>query len=147
MGVRKVDKNTASAAAETAAPRQASGPAEYVVSVDGKDVFMAFEGNMVTVDGRVFRVAIKPQSTEGAAPAPVSTGGQVTEVKSQMPGAVYKLLVKVGEEVKAGEAILILEAMKMEMEVASPVNGTIQSLNLSVGDQVATGQVLATIRA
>jgi pyruvate carboxylase subunit B len=64
-----------------------------------------------------------------------------------MPGAVYKVLAKAGEEVKAGEAILILEAMKMEMEVASPVNGTVQSLSLPVGDQVTTGQVLATIRA
>ena len=151
VGVRKIEKPAAAAPAPSAPVSgpvrgPASGPAEYVVSIDGNDVFMAFEGNMVTVDGRIFRVAIKPQTSSGPAPKVESSGGEVTEVKSQMPGAVYKLLAKVGDQVKSGEAILILEAMKMEMEVASPVNGTIQSLRLSVGDQVATGQVLATIR-
>ena len=109
---------------------------------------MAFEGNMATVDGKVFRVGIKPQATGPADPSgSQSSGGEATEVKSQMPGAVYKVLVKSGERVKAGEAILILEAMKMEMEVSTPVDGKVQSLNVAVGDQVATGQVLATIES
>lgn len=76
-----------------------------------------------------------------------SQGGGVTEIKSQMPGAVYKQLVHVGDHVRAGEAILILEAMKMEMEIASTVDGTVDEVRFAVGDQVATGQVLATIRA
>jgi pyruvate carboxylase subunit B len=62
-----------------------------------------------------------------------------------MPGAVFKQLVKKGDRVRAGEAILILEAMKMEMEVASPVDGQVSEISVSVGDQVATGQVLARI--
>ena len=151
VGVRKVDKSPAAEATTTAAPAApaaSGGPAEYLVSVDGKDIFMAFEGNMVTVDGKVFRVGIKPQATGPAGPSgSQSSGGEATEVKSQMPGAVYKVLVKSGERVKAGEAILILEAMKMEMEVSTPVDGKVQSLNVAVGDQVATGQVLATIES
>ena len=67
-------------------------------------------------------------------------------MKLQMPGAVYKQLVHVGDHVRAGEALLILEAMKMEMEVASPVDGIVDEVLFAVGDQVATGQVLATIR-
>ena len=141
IGVRKIDKSVAEAppAAKT------SGPAEYVVTVNGEDLFMAFEGNMVTVDGKVYRVGIKPQSGTAEPAAKSSGGGTVTEVRSQMPGAVYKQLVHVGDLVRAGEAILILEAMKMEMEVASPVDGTIEEVRFAVGDQVATGQVLATI--
>ncbi len=140
-GVRKVDKTEASQPAPAATQQ---GPAEYVVSVNGEDIFMAFEGNMVTVDGKVYRVGIKPQ-TSGATEKATTGGADVTEVKSQMPGAVFKQLVKKGDRVRAGEAIIILEAMKMEMEVASPVDGQISEISVGVGDQVATGQTLAKI--
>ncbi len=102
---------------------------------------------MVTVDGKVYRVAIKPQTADSSATAAAADTGSITEVKSQMPGAVYKQLVHVGDHVRAGEAILILEAMKMEMEIASPVDGTIDEVRFAVGDQVATGQTLVTIRS
>jgi pyruvate carboxylase subunit B len=140
-GVRKIDK---SLAAESP-PANGKQPAEYVVTVNGEDVFMAFQGNMVTVDGKVYRVAIKPQDGAKESATTSTESGAVTEVKSQMPGAVYKQMVHVGDHVRAGEGILILEAMKMEMEVASPVDGTIEEVRFAVGDQVATGQVLATI--
>ena len=150
VGVRKIDKAAEAAAAAgpatPAVPATTAGPAEYVVSVNGEDVFMAFEGNMVTVDGKVYRVDIKPQDSSKSPSEAPESGGQVTEVKSQMPGAVFKQLVHVGDRVRAGEAILILEAMKMEMEVASPVDGMVDEVRFAVGDQVATGQVLATIR-
>lgn len=141
-GVRKVDKTQASQSAP-ATPQQ--GPAEYVVSVNGEDVFMAFEGNMVTVDGKVYRVGIKPQAGGGSTERASTADADVTEVESQMPGVVFKQLVKKGDRVRAGEAILILEAMKMEMEVASPVDGHVSEISVGVGDQVATGQVLAKI--
>ena len=64
-----------------------------------------------------------------------------------MPGAVFKQLAQPGQSVREGEPILILEAMKMEMEVPSPATGTIQEIHFSVGDHVATGQVLATIKS
>ncbi len=145
IGVRKIDKHQVQAAPPAAVPQ--TGPAEYVVNVNGEDIFMAFEGNMVTVGDKVYRVAIKPQSAATSTPAPATDAGAVTEVKSQMPGVVYKQLVHVGDHVRAGEAILILEAMKMEMEIASPVDGTIDEMRIAVGDQVATGQTLATIRS
>ncbi|MCH1495110.1 MAG: biotin/lipoyl-binding protein, partial [Rubripirellula sp.] len=146
VGVRKIDPNAASEAPAAPAPAKEGQPAEYVVSVDGKNVFMAFEGNMVTVEGRVFRVGIKPQGEAGASPSSESTSGDLSEVTSQMPGAVFKVLAKPGDSVKSGAPVLILEAMKMEMEVASPVDGVVDSIKVNVGDQVATGQVLATIR-
>lgn len=115
------------------------------MTVNGEDVFMAFEGNMATVEGKVYRVGIKPHSPADDSSEPRQRGA-VTEIKSQSPGAVYKQLVHAGDHVRAGEAILILEAMKMEMEVASTVGGTVDDVRFAVGDQVATGQVLATIR-
>ncbi|MDG2221863.1 MAG: biotin/lipoyl-binding protein [Rubripirellula sp.] len=153
VGVRKIDKAAEAAAATpatgTTAGAKPDGPAEYMVTVNGEEIFMAFEGNMVTVDGKVYRVGIQPHEATGGSTGGGSTGtagGSVTEVKSQMPGAVYKQLLKSGDRVRAGEAILILEAMKMEMEVASPVDGTVDEIKFAVGDQVHTGQVLATIR-
>ncbi len=145
IGVRKVDKTAAEADASTPAAKT-TGPSEYTVTVNGQDIFMAFEGNMVTVDGRVYRVAIQQESQKEASAA-ASSSASLTEVKSQMPGAVYKQLVHAGDHVRAGEPMLILEAMKMEMEVQSPVDGTVDEILFAVGDQVATGQVLATIKS
>ena len=65
---------------------------------------------------------------------------------AQMPGAVYRVVAKVGDKVDEGQAIVILEAMKMEMEVPAPAGGTIQAINVAVGQQVTTGEVLATIQ-
>ena len=142
VGVRKIDKSQASPPTPAVAQQ---GPAEYVVTVNGEDVFMAFEGNMVTVDGNVYRVGIKPQAA-GGTPAQTSVvAADKIEVRSQMPGTVFKQLVQKGARVRAGEAIFILEAMKMEMEVASSVDGIIADILVAVGDQVATGQVLVTI--
>ncbi len=146
IGVRKIDKLAASHDAP-APPPATSGPSEYTVTVNGQDIFMAFEGNMVTVDGKVYRVAIKPDAGKDSAPTATKTGASVTEVTSQMPGAVYKQLVHAGDHVRAGEPMLILEAMKMEMEVQSPVDGTVEEIRFAVGDQVHTGQVLATIKS
>ncbi|HIE98031.1 MAG TPA: biotin/lipoyl-binding protein [Fuerstia sp.] len=146
VGVRKIDK-AAQAAAAAPAPSGARKPAEYNVTVDGKDYFMAFEGNMATVNGKAFRVDIKTVESGSAAQEEGGTATQVTAVKSQMPGAVFKVLVSAGDRVAEGQAVLILEAMKMEMEIAAPIAGTIAAVNVAVGEQVATGQVLASINA
>jgi pyruvate carboxylase subunit B len=91
-----------------------------------------------------------PVAAAAAAPAPVAaapvpSAGTGEEVKSQMPGAVVKVLVAAGSAVKAGDTLLVMEAMKMEVEVKSPVDGTVTGVSVSAGDQVASGQSLATI--
>jgi biotin carboxyl carrier protein len=62
-----------------------------------------------------------------------------------MPGKVIRLLANVGDQVEAGTAILVLEAMKMEMPINAPAAGTIDAINVAAGDQVAGGDVLATL--
>ena len=77
-----------------------------------------------------------------AAPAPVGAG---EAVKAPMPGTIMKINVAVGDKVKKGDIVCVLEAMKMENEIFAPVDGTITSLPVSKGASVQTDEVLATI--
>ena len=92
----------------------------------------------VHLNGRTYKWERVEPGSSGAE----DEGGLV----APMPGKVLEVLVSQGDVVKSGAPLMVLEAMKMEMEVASPADGVIESINVAVGDQVATGQVLATIR-
>jgi pyruvate carboxylase subunit B len=144
LGVRKVDP---AAAAQPAAAAPAEGqPAEYALTVNGREYFLAFEGNNVTVDGNVYQVAIKDRTAKsGTAGAPAATSSSSTEVEAQMPGVVLKIVAPAGTQVKAGETLLVLEAMKMEVAVAAPCNGTVQEVLVSEGQHVANHEKLATV--
>jgi len=63
-----------------------------------------------------------------------------------MAGVVTKILKKVGEKVKAGETVLIIEAMKMENPIASPEDGEIAEIVVKEGDKVASGDVLVYLK-
>ena len=81
-----------------------------------------------------------------AAPAPVAAGsaGNI-EVKAGAAGKVFKIEASVGQSVKKGDAVLIIEAMKMEIPVVAPEDGTVASINVAVGDPIDAGTVLATL--
>ena len=70
--------------------------------------------------------------------------GAVT-VKAPMPGNIPDVKVKAGDSVKAGDVLVILEAMKMEIPVVAPEDGTVASIDVAVGDTVEAGAVLATL--
>ncbi len=113
----------------------------------------------VIVDGEKFvveiaegEVELKPQ----AAPAKEATSSEepqamgeaapgMTEIKAAVPGNVWKILVNPGDRVKAGDKIMILEAMKMEIDVPAPKDGVIAHIAVRVNDTVQEGQVLATM--
>ena len=80
-----------------------------------------------------------------AAPAvaPVSADG--TQVKAPMPGTILAVKKNVGEAVKAGDVIVVLEAMKMENDIVAPCDGTVKSINAPKGSTVNTDDVLAVI--
>ena len=78
-----------------------------------------------------------------AAPAPVSAEG--TQVKAPMPGTILAVKKNVGDAVKAGAVIVVLEAMKMENDIVAPCDGTIKSINAPKGTTVNTDDVLAVI--
>ena len=67
------------------------------------------------------------------------------KVNAPMQGKILSIKASVGQSVKKGEVLMILEAMKMENEIVAPENGTIASINVASGDKVESGAVLATL--
>ena len=84
------------------------------------------------------------QSTPKPQPQVVNTQG-AGSVNAPMPGTINDVLVKVGDSVKKGQVLLILEAMKMENELMASCDGTISAINISKGSSVSVGDVLITI--
>lgn len=78
-----------------------------------------------------------------APPSPHPTDGTV--VAAPLPGNVLSINVTAGEEVKEGDVLLLIEAMKMENEVVAPCGGIVQKIAVSPGQMVSTGDVLAVI--
>ena len=80
-----------------------------------------------------------------AAPAPEAGAAGGIEVTAQVPGKVFKVVKNVGDSVEAGETVIILESMKMEIPVVAPEAGTVASINKNAGDAVESGDLLATL--
>ena len=117
----------------------------------------------ITVNGTVYEVSVEeggagsapvraaaPKAAPKAAPAaadPKAAAGAAgsVEVTDSVPGKVFKIEANTGATVKAGDPIVILEAMKMEIPVVAPEDGTVASINVAVGDAVESGDVLATM--
>lgn len=78
-------------------------------------------------------------------PAAESGGSDQETITAPLPGAILDVCKRVGDEVQAGEVVLILEAMKMENEIAAPVAGRIAAVHVEPGQTVDMGQVLVTI--
>ncbi len=79
-----------------------------------------------------------------AAPKAAGAAGNI-KVEAGAAGKIFKVEAKVGQAVKKGDAVIILEAMKMEIPVVAPQDGTIASIDVAVGDAVEAGAVLATL--
>ncbi|MBE6719980.1 MAG: biotin/lipoyl-binding protein [Ruminococcaceae bacterium] len=90
-----------------------------------------------------------PQSLEGPAPAAAPAAPQGAEgsvkVDAPMPGNIIDVKVAAGTSVKAGDVLIILEAMKMENDIVAPQDGTIATINVAKGDTVDAGQTLITM--
>ena len=95
----------------------------------------------VAAPAPVVAPAPPPSPAPAAAPAPAGE----TAVKSPMPGNIFKVECQVGQAVKAGDVLVVLEAMKMEIEVSAPVDGTVKAVSAVVGTTVNTDDLLVTI--
>ena len=129
--------------AEAAKKKPAAGKASvYTINVNGKSYRVDVNGNDVAVNGKKYAVSL----TEGAAApatAPAAGAGKGVEVTAPMPGKVLGIVAGVGQAVKKGDAVITIEAMKMEQQITAPADGTIASINVAEGDMIETGQVVA----
>ena len=115
----------------------------YTVVVDGKQYSVQVaEGEG---DIQIAPVTTVNAVAEAAAPTVLAAGAGSIEIHSQTPGNVWKILKNPGDTVTEGEIIMILEAMKMEIDIAAPQAGKIVSINVNVNDSVADAQLLATM--
>ncbi len=96
------------------------------------------------MNGKSYDIGVVDGLEEGASTVSHESADS-TVIKAQMPGKVFKVCCAVGDHVNEGDVVLVLEAMKMEIEVKSSSSGTISSLSVALGDQVASGQALASI--
>jgi oxaloacetate decarboxylase alpha chain len=113
----------------------------------------------ITVNGKSYEVSVEERGgasapvTTAAAPvtpavkvAPASNGSEGrVKVVAPMSGKILGVKVSVGQAVKKGEVVAVLEAMKMENDIVALEDGTIASINVNVGDSVETNQTLVTI--
>ena len=114
----------------------------------------------ITVNGTTYDVAVEevgagsapaaaapvaaPAAKPAAKPAASGSKGSVV-VSAPMPGKILAVKTEVGKDVKKGDVLLVLEAMKMENEIVAPEDGTVASVDVSVGSSVESGDTLATL--
>ncbi len=119
----------------------------------------------ITVNGNVYDVTVEEGTGNGAAvaapkaaapvaapkaaapaAAPKTAGAGSVKVEAGAAGKVFKIEASVGQAVKKGDTIIILEAMKMEIPMVAPQDGTVASIDAAVGDSVEAGACLATLK-
>ena len=113
----------------------------------------------ITVNGNVYDVVVEEGASNGAAAATpkaapkaaavaapkASAGAGSVKVEAGAAGKVFKIEANVGQAVKKGDPVVVLEVMKMETPVVAPQDGTVASINCNEGQQVEAGALLATM--
>jgi oxaloacetate decarboxylase (Na+ extruding) subunit alpha len=130
------------APAQTLAPA-ADGSAVYTVTVNGKQ-YSVQVGTGAGAPAPVAAPAQQPVAAPAPAAAPSSNGSNKA-VTSPLPGSVFALKCKVGDQVNEGDTVMILESMKMETEINTPHSGTVNSILVQEGANVQTGDELIHI--
>lgn len=139
---------------------------DYKLKINGREYNVSIKdikdnAASVTVNGTPYEVELEsagtaprravakeaPASQPGQLEAkPATPSGSATPLKSPLPGTVFDIRVREGDAVKAGQAVMILEAMKMENNIEADRDGVIDQIKAAKGDSVLEGDVLLTIR-
>jgi acetyl-CoA/propionyl-CoA carboxylase biotin carboxyl carrier protein len=130
-----------------------SGVASQVTPAEPPSAGLVEKSTTVEVNGKRFEVKAWVPESGGVAPvarrapraAAASTSGGAGNVTAPMQGTIVKVLVEVGKAVAVGDAVVVLEAMKMENQLQAEKAGTVKSINVKAGDKVGAGDVLVVI--
>ena len=118
----------------------------YTITVNGNVYDVTVEENVGGAVAPAPRKAAAPVAPKAAPAAPKATGAAGgIKVEAGAAGKVFKIEANVGQKVSKGDAVVIIEAMKMEIPVVAPEDGTVASIDVAVGDAVEAGAVLATL--
>lgn len=120
-------------------------PAAYTATVEGKSFnVQVVSADTVTVDGKTFKVNVATGAA-AAAPKAAAGSGNTYEVKSPLPGTVVRMSVQPGDEVAAGDELLVIEAMKMETPVKAEKAGTVVEFLVEPKDVITADQAIVVI--
>ena len=118
----------------------------YTITVNGNVYDVTVEENVGGAVAPAPRKAAAPVAPKAAPAAPKAAGAAGgIKVEAGAAGKVFKIEASVGQKVAKGDAVVIIEAMKMEIPVVAPEDGTVASIDVAVGDAVEAGGVLATL--
>ncbi len=123
---------------------------KYNITVNGTTYEVVVEEAGSSASAPVYTAPVAPVATAAPAAAPAApkapvTGGGANKVTAPMPGTILDVKVSVGQAVKKGDVICVLEAMKMENDIPAPCDGTVASVNVQKGASVAANDVLVTL--
>jgi biotin carboxyl carrier protein len=119
---------------------------KYVVTLNGKNYEVEVEETDAVITAVTDAAPAAPAAATPVAPAAApAAAAEGQKVLSPMPGTILSVNVNVGSSVKAGDILLILEAMKMENEIVAPCDGTVRQLTVQKGSTVATDALLAVV--
>ena len=135
-----VRKNEPAVAAAVAAKSN-----NFTVTLNNKPYSVTLDGGNATVNGKSYSFDIKEGAADSAAPAAAAASGGGAQINAPLPGLVSKIVVETGQKVSAGDVLIILEAMKMEIEVKAPSAGTVSKIAVAKGVQVETGHLLVEL--
>lgn len=118
----------------------------YTITVNGNVYDVVVEEGAST--GAPVAAPVAPKAAPKAAPAAApkaAAGAGSVKVEAGAAGKVFKIEASVGQAVKTGDTVVVIEAMKMEIPVVAPSDGTVASIDVAVGDAVEAGSCLATL--
>jgi len=123
---------------------------DYTIVVNGQKYYVkANADSSLLVNGEHYSVDLKEGLGDTVVPTEVSNSSSATSdelgIKAGLPGSIFKVLVNVGDTVSKGQAVIVIEAMKMEIEVTSPHDGVVSSIHVKQGDTVVNNQLLVVL--
>ncbi len=142
VNVRKIEPT------QDKTPSEAS---EFTVRVNGETFYVQTDvaSGTLLVNGETYQIDLQEgfeeKATSSTTAPSLEASGNGSEIRANIPGSIFKVLANVGDSVLKGQVVIVIEAMKMEIEVVAPKAGVISAMKVKQGDTVVNNQVLAVL--